>query len=191
MPPRRLGILGITGSPGTGKKTIAPLVAKELGAACQSINDIAKSEGLLRVKKGVADVDTELLRKALASHLKSPSVVYGHLLPYCLDRRTASRVVVLRCEPSVLKQRLESRGYPQAKVLENVEAELIGEISADTFRVFGRAKTAELDTTYTAPKEAAAAVVSIAKRERARSKPVDWMPNYDSGSKLRSLLPPA
>ena len=39
--------------------------------------------------------------------------------------------VIIRCEPSVLRERLQSRDYSVQKVEENVECELIGLITAE------------------------------------------------------------
>lgn len=188
MSPRPRNAFGITGTPGTGKKSIAPLVARALSIPCLGLNGVAKDAGLL--ERG-GEVDTAKLRKALARRLRTPAVVYGHLIPYSLDRRRVDRVAVLRCEPSVLRERLESRGYPAEKVLDNVQAELIGLVSADAVRAFGKAKAFEVDTTYTAPADAASDVVSIIRGERRGGVSIDWMPNYDTGPKLRSLLPSA
>jgi adenylate kinase len=180
------GIVGITGTPGTGKKSVSPIVAKLLGLPCLGLNDFASAEGLY--EKG-GEVDTRLLKSALSKKLKTAALVYGHLLPYSIDRSEVARVAVLRCEPSVLKQRLVSRGYVAEKVAENVEAELIGSVSADSIKAFGTAKVAEVDATYTSPSEAARQVVALANDRRMRTHPIDWMTNYDSGAKLRSLLP--
>ncbi|MDG6910354.1 MAG: AAA family ATPase [Nitrososphaerota archaeon] len=181
------GILGITGTPGTGKKTLAPLVAQALGAGCLGLNDVAREDGLLGKDGGV---EPALLRRSLARRLKAPAVVYGHLLPYVLGRNDAASVAVLRCEPSVLKRRLASRGYPSSKVLDNVQAELIGLVSADAISTFGRAKVFEVDTTRSEPQASAAALVALARGRRGRARLVDWMPNYDSSQRLRSLLAP-
>ena len=118
----------------------------------------------------------------------SPSVVYGHLLPYAVGRRMVSKAVVLRCEPSVLKERLGRRRYPSYKLLENVEAELIGTISAETHRAFGNAKTLEFDTTHSTPQGAAAGVLEALAARVRRAMAIDWLPGYDSGAKLMSLL---
>lgn len=179
-------VVGITGTPGTGKKSVSPIVAKLMGLPCLGLNEFARAEGL--VEKG-GGVDMMLLRRALARKLKRTTVVYGHLLPYSVRRAQVAQVGVLRCEPSVLKQRLFSRGYTAEKVAENVEAELIGMVSADSIRAYGAAKVFEVDATYTSPAEAAQQAVALFKDERTKSGPVDWMSNYDSGEKLKSLLP--
>lgn len=179
------GILGITGTPATGKKTVAPIVAARLGAKCLSINELAKSYGLVGAG---SEVDVEKLRSKLQRDIDLNAVVHGHLLPHVFDSRAVCRAVVLRCEPGVLKDRLLRRGYEQAKVVENVEAELIGVVSSDSYDAFGEAKVWELDTTHTTPEEVAAAVVKIAGPSPKPVPRIDWTLDYDSGAKLRLLL---
>jgi len=178
-------MLGITGTPGTGKKSIAPIVAKRLGMKCLGLNELVKSYGLLG-RSGA--VDTQKLRAKLNADLSENSVVYGHLLPYVLPSSALSKVVVLRCEPRELKERLRLRGYGPSKIVENVEAELIGIVSSDAFDAYGRAKTSEVDTTGISPTEAAGAVIEIAVSKSREAPRIDWTLDYDSGAKLRLLL---
>ena len=91
----------------------------------------------------------------------------------------------------MLKQRLARRGYPAGKLVDNLEAELIGLVASDAYRAFGDKKTWELDTTYTTSVEAAEAVTAAVKRGSGRGPRLDWTLNYDSGGKLRSLFSPA
>jgi adenylate kinase len=182
------GILGITGTPGTGKKSIAPLVARLLGTRAFSINDLALSMGLSEVTDNGTVIDTEKLKRRLSAYFGGQALVYGHLLPYVLRPDSVARVAVLRCDPAVLKQRLTVRRYPPGKVLENVEAELIGLVSADTFKAFGESKTFEVDTTDSTPSSTAESVASVARGKKPPGVRIDWTPSYDSGEKLRSLL---
>jgi len=178
-------MLGITGTPGTGKKSIAPIVAKRLGTECLSLNEIARSYGLM-TKSGA--VDTQKLLARLKEDFSRNAVVFGHLLPYAVPPSALSKVVVLRCEPGVLKERLRLRGYSPSKIIENVEAELIGVVSSDAFDVYGAAKTREVDTTNSSPTEAASAVTEVAASRRRDAPRIDWTLDYDSGAKLRLLL---
>ena len=179
-------ILGITGTPGTGKKSVAPIVAKRTRARCLSLNDLARSYHLVDARSG--DVDVDRLRSRLRRGLPRNAVVYGHLLPYVLDPGTVAKVVVLRCEPGALKERLRARGYEPEKMVEDVEAELIGVVSSDAFDAYGKEKTWEVDTTRTTPGEAAAAVSKIAEKGQRPAPRIDWTLDYDSGAKLMLLL---
>ena len=182
------GILGVTGTPGTGKKSVAPLAADLLGVRCFGIDELALAHGFAKAKEDELEVDTARLRRAVPSLVPRPSVLFGHLLPAVLDPRLAERVVVLRCEPGVLKGRLAARRYPPAKVRENLEAELIGLVSSESHEAFGHV-SCDLDTTFTTPTEAAAAVAKLSEGRPGRPR-IDWTLNYDSAAKLRSLLPP-
>jgi len=180
------GMLGITGTPGTGKKSVAPIVAKRLRMKCLGLNDLAGSYGLVDRKSGA--VDTQKLRARLKGDLSGNAVVYGHLLPHVVPSSSLSKVVVLRCEPGVLKERLRLRGYSPPKIVENVEAELIGIVSSDAFDAYGGAKTWEVDTTGASPTSAASAVIKIAVSKPREAPRIDWTLDYDSGAKLRLLL---
>ncbi len=184
------GIIGISGTPGTGKKTVAPLVASLVGLPEPlSIGSLAR--------KGQVEVDPGVLRSKLLKLNPERAVVFGHLLPHVLDRSEAAMVAVLRCEPSVLRRRLAERGYPHAKVVENVEAELIGVVLDECVRKFGSELVREYDTTSTSPKKVAAAIARDARTAtakgpevaaRAKHAWIDWTLDYGSSSKLRSLL---
>lgn len=148
---------------------------------------MARTHGLSSRTSEEVAIDTKRLKSVLTKELKGPVVLYGHLLPYVLDPALASRVVVLRCEPSVLKARLQHRGYPREKVIENVEAELIGVVSADAYQAFGDGKTFEFDTSQTSPAAAVSSLAALLRRPEGPQR-IDWTTAYDSGLKLRSLL---
>jgi adenylate kinase len=184
------GIVGVCGTPGTGKKTVSPIVARLMGLPAPiPINSLAP--------KGEVEVRTALLRRKLLAIDPPPSVLFGHLLPHVLRKPEARFVAVLRCEPSVLRRRLIERGYPREKVAENVEAELIGVVLDECVRRFGSELVREYDTTSAPPKAVAGEIARDAESARAhrgskaaRTKPawIDWTLDYDSSSKLRSLL---
>ncbi|MBI3840619.1 MAG: adenylate kinase family protein [Thaumarchaeota archaeon] len=177
-------IVAITGTPGTGKKTLSPLVARKLGLACVSVNDLAEKYGLVRAE---GMVDTEGLRERISKDFRGPALLFGHLIPYVLSRSATRIVVVLRCEPSVLRKRLLSRGYPMSQVRENLEAELIGVVAADARSALGTAKTTEFDTTHL-PVAHASALIAEAIVGNGKRVNIDWVKGYKSAPSLRSLL---
>jgi broad-specificity NMP kinase len=88
----------------------------------------------------------------------------------------------------VLKRRLRKRGYSPAKVTENVEAELIGVVSASCISRFGRLRCAEFDTSSRSVRISVGKVAGLLSVPRSEGAPVDWVPLYSSAEKLRSLL---
>jgi len=182
------GFVGITGTPGTGKKTLAPMIASMMGLPCISLYEDAVASGLIRSNETDAKVDTAALGRYVAKHATKPALVYGHLLPYVLEDELIARVIVLRCEPKTLKTRLNIRGYSRKKIRENLEAELIGVLSSESVRKYGRSKAVELDTTKAAVAGAALGAFEYLKRGTRPGPRIDWMPRYSSASRLRDLL---
>jgi adenylate kinase len=182
------GIIGVTGTPGTGKKSVAPLMASKLDLRCVGLNELSLSHGLAASSSPDSDVDPEELRRIVRREVVGRAVVYGHLVPYVFERRSVSKVLVLRCEPGVLKGRLLRRGYSRRKLIDNIEAELIGLLSSDAFAAFGSTKTFEVDTTYSTPTQAAETALGVTKGSRSAPPRIDWTTNYDTGAKLRLLL---
>lgn len=180
--------VGITGTPGTGKKTIAPLVASKMDLPCISLYDQAVLSRLIERGDDDAEVDTFALGRFLAKHVSGHALIHGHLLPYVLSGRELRKVAVLRCEPMALRRRLLARGYQPRKVVDNVEAELIGVLSADSITTFGSMKTGEFDTTASEPTAAAKAISDFLGGSREPSHGIDWTFRYGSAAKLRSLL---
>ena len=182
------GMVGICGTPGTGKKSVSPIVGRLMGLPAPiPINSLAP--------EGEAEVDTALLRRKLLALDPPRAVLFGHLLPHVLRKSEAGFVVVLRCEPSVLRERLRARRYPQPKVTENVEAELIGVVLDECVRRFGSALVHEYDTTSASPKAVATAIARDAEAATAPKRAagtrrawIDWTLDYGSSTKLRSLL---
>jgi adenylate kinase len=180
--------LGVTGTPGTGKKSVSPILASLLGREVLEINSLA-------IPHSVADENGELVVdvKALGSELRrrglSGSVVSGHLLADVLNRPDLDFVAVLRCEPAVLKRRLAARGYPHEKIVENVEAELIGVVLDSAVRRFGASRVREYDSTRTQPGSLAKRIADDYEAGLPHVGPWrDWIADYDSSSRLRSLL---
>jgi len=181
------GSVGVTGTPGTGKKSVSRILAHQLGLKPSSLNSLADGFRLVDRKSG--EVDTTALGARISRlRVKGGAVYYGHLLPYVFAPEALTKVVVLRCEPGVLKKRLAERGYPDRKLIDNVEAELIGLVSSDAFAVYGDAKALELDTTHTSPQEAALTIAKVLRGEARAQGRIDWTVNYGSGAKLRLLL---
>jgi adenylate kinase len=180
------GIVGVTGTPGTGKKSVAPLVARGLGIPVVALNSLVG---------GKEEVDPIELHKALLRDKTGRSIVFGHLFPHALRKREVSFVAVLRCEPSILRDRLVRRRYPLLQLTANVEAELIGLVLDECLRAFGADLVHEYDTSSSAPSTIASAIccdVEAAGEGRGTRKKraawIDWTVRYDTSGKLRSLF---
>lgn len=166
-------IVSITGTPGTGKSSVG-IVLERRGRTISELGDLIKEHGLYDGRdeeRGSLEVDTEVLSARLPALLpKGDILLLGHLSHLV----ATDLVIVLRCRPSVLEKRLLSRGWPPAKVRENVQAEALDVILVEAVES-GR-ETVEIDTTALGPDEVADAVEDILKGERKKYEVgnVDW-----------------
>jgi len=167
-------------------------LASILGTTLIEINSVAEEVSPPQRRRGRGRelmVDTSLLRAELLKRDLTGAVVSGHLLPEVLGKREVEFVAVLRCEPLKLKKRLLSRGYGNDKVIENVEAELIGVVLDAAVRAFGEARVHEYDTTHATPHAVAEQIAKDYGSGAPQGRPwIDWTLGYDSSTKLRLLL---
>ena len=163
--------VALTGTPGTGKSSVGSALERR-GYVVIDLDEVARREGLILGQDPVRrtdEVDVEALREAVRVPTKVAFLKghYSHLMDVNL-------AIVLRCRPSVLRRRLEARGWPEAKVRENVEAEAIDVILQEAMDrlpfVF------EIDTTDLSVTESVEQVLAILRGKGEGHGPgsVDW-----------------
>lgn len=155
--------IALTGVPGTGKSTLAAALAERHAWAVVGLNEFARDHGLLKEKdeaRGSFVVDTRRLARALDKEYATalPALlVEGHFA----HEIECDLVVLLRCDPLVLLDRLRERGWSEAKVRENVEAEALDVLAQEVLDAGGDA--CELDVSGMGVEEAADAIQRIAE----------------------------
>ena len=166
-------MIAITGTPGTGKTSVATEL-RSLGYEVLDINEFIKEKGLLKERDEDRDtfcVDVDSL-DLLLDEYRSKDMIFieGHF-SHSVE---CDMIIVLRCSPDVLEKRLRERGYSDAKIKENVQAEIIDVIlcEADDAGV----PVWELDLTFISPEEAASIVENIVKGNTDKYAPgnIDW-----------------
>lgn len=146
--------IALTGTPGTGKSTIADLI--DAGFKVFHVNDLIKdgyNDGV-DDEKNCLIADIEKLA-TFSRGLKGDVILEGHvshLLP-------ADIIIVLRASPTALRKRLKGRGWSEAKVRENVEAEALDIILIESMSL--NKKVYEIDTTNMIPMQVRDAVLEI------------------------------
>ena len=131
-------IIFISGTPCTGKTTVSEKLSQELNWELVKINDLAISNNLvlgIDENKGYKIIDIDALDKTLSEIISSSEnlIVEGHLSHLC---RGADKLIILRCRPEILEKRLNSRKYSDAKIHENLEAEVLGVCSAESLEIY-------------------------------------------------------
>jgi adenylate kinase len=131
---------GITGTPGTGKSKVSEELARrghtvvhitDTVAPYVSGNDEERDARIINVDRWATEFVP--FDGFVEGHI-------AHMLP-------CDRIVVLRCRPDVLKNRLSSRNYREEKILENFDAEALDVCLIETVEEFKPYQILELDTT--------------------------------------------
>jgi len=173
LPVPDIVILSITGTPGTGKSSVGASLAGK-GRTVVELGDLVREHGVyagMDEERGSLEVDPEELAERVPSLLPDGDVMLIGHLSHCVD---ADLIVVLRCRPSVLRKRLETRGWAPAKVQENVEAEALDVILVEA--VESGHETLEVDTTEMTTAQVVASIEEILAGERKKYEVghVDW-----------------
>lgn len=132
----------ITGTPGTGKTVISELL-KQNGFPIIEVGKIVKEEELYEYFDEVTEsyvVNDDLLNKRLIDLIENntsnyPLILDGHVVE--LPPNFVLHCIVLRCSIQHLRQRLSERSYGEAKIDENVEAEIMEIILTDMLELYG------------------------------------------------------
>ncbi len=165
--------VAISGTPGTGKSCVGLELARR-GHDVLELSEFVESHMMKGRKDRVRDtyeVDVEavdeLLKREHASH---DHIYLGHLTHFL----SVDLIIVLRCRPSVLKARLESRGYSRRKITENMEAEGCDVILVEAMEA--GTPVCEIDTSTLDIDQVTDAVEDILGGERKKYEPghVDW-----------------
>lgn len=139
-------LIGITGTPGTGKTSVTKLLENDPFYQVIHLNELIKGEKLyseVDTERDCVVADMEMVYNRvlkLQDRSYPVTVVDSHLSHHIVDI-----AIVLRTSPAKLKDRLEKRKYSVDKVRENLEAEALDIILAEA--VDWCEKVFELDTT--------------------------------------------
>ncbi len=135
-------LIALTGTPGTGKTSIAKILEKDYTVVYLKAYEDARLYWDDERESYVVDI--ELLKKEVQKLKGEEKIIieghYSHEMP-------VDMVIVLRCHPQELERRLEKRGYRKEKIKENVEAEAMSLITSEAIIRHGKNKVFEVDTT--------------------------------------------
>jgi adenylate kinase len=132
----------ITGTPGTGKSTIAQMLQEE-GFTVVDVGKHVKENSLFESYDDERDtyiVNDVLLTESIIKLIEKndsdlPLILDGHVVE--LPPSYLTHCIVLRCSIRLLRQRLVERDYMPSKVDENVQAEIMEVILSDMLELYG------------------------------------------------------
>lgn len=168
--------IAISGTPCTGKTEVSKLLSEKLKYRLVQVNELAEELDAFTgydEKRQCKILDMDRLEKEI-DKIKGNVIIEGHashLFP-------ADVTIVLRCNPEILKKRLEKR-YPSnpSKVQENLEAEILGVITSEAVM---NNKVYEIDTSDKIVEESVNDVLKIldGKVEEFKIGKIDWLEKY-------------
>ncbi|RJS88290.1 hypothetical protein CW705_09265 [Candidatus Bathyarchaeota archaeon] len=185
----------ITGTPGVGKTSISKLLGSKIDAEIISIGELVEKENLHlgwddKRKTFIADLNAVSKRlKEIIKLGRKNLIIEGHYAVHVVPPEKVAFVFVLRKDPRDLKKILQSRGYHEEKIKENLAAEILDVCLFDAVNIFGEEKVSEIDTTAKSLHEVMKEILSVIKGEK---KPkvgiVDWLGMLEAEGELDDYL---
>lgn len=127
-------IICVTGTPGTGKTTLAKKLAQKLNYHYLDISQIISKNKLYESydkKRKTKIVDTNKLNifiinkiKKLKNTAKYNGIIIDSHLSHYLPKKYVNLCIATKCDIKELNKRLKKRKYPKNKIQENTQAEI-------------------------------------------------------------------
>ena len=122
--------MAISGTPGTGKSTLAKSLAKKLGYFRLNLHSHYKEISSGYDHKGKAYIIDykkfeKLVRKTISEKKDFPGIIIDTHISHHLPKKLVDLCMVLTCSDlKELEKRLKKRKYSKAKIRENLDCEI-------------------------------------------------------------------
>ncbi|AWR99573.1 adenylate kinase family protein [Metallosphaera hakonensis] len=172
-------IIVVSGTPGVGKTSVCSILSNMLKMEYVHVSKFVIERKLYKgydQTRSSFEIDDQIVAKELNDYLREKSnVVIETVYPSLIDQ--ADKVVVLRKNPKVLYEELSRRGWTDLKVIENVEAEILGYVAQEAHDWFK--DVCEIDTTNLTPEQVVNKILN-----NSCDSTIDWL----SYSEIQDLL---
>ncbi|MCL4372483.1 AAA family ATPase [Candidatus Parvarchaeota archaeon] len=153
-------IIAISGTPGTGKHTLAKELAKKTNYGILDLNRILKKGNKER------EVTLKEVNEAFQKNKKDNLLVVSHLSHF-IRSKSIDFVIVLRTDPLILIKRLEKRGYTKEKIYDNALFEAMNGTCSEALKM--KKKVFQINNTKNLKNTVKKAMLIIAGKEKGEN----------------------
>lgn len=160
----------ITGTPGTGKTTLAKSMGEKLALKVINEKDFALQNKIGKFNDAnELEIPIDLFQKKANAFLKKNNdiILEGHVI--CEAKIKADFVLLVTIDPEELEHRLELRNYSAEKIMDNVFCEGIQYCKKHVERNYPAKKVIEIRSKSTSKLTLAEALLAIGQRIAKRS----------------------
>jgi len=189
MERNRLVIL-ISGTPGTGKTTIAQILKEKYNALAINLTDTALEKGFILEEdpeRQTIVADLEKLVPFIEDLIKTHNgtiIIEGHYVDVISDK-LISIFVILRTDPHILEPRLKAKGFWPSKIRENIQSEILGTCTSFALETHDRNKIYELDTSTASPEAITARIQYLIENSPdSNVGEINWLQKLEAADKL-------
>lgn len=184
-------VLVIVGTPGVGKSSVSSLLASRFDGKHIDLGNLIKHEGLnlgLDKVRETLIADEERIRKRVRETIRQSEgyvIVDGHFAMDVVAAGDVFLAFVLRRDPDELREILKKRKFREAKVAENVVAEILDVCLCDIVKAYGVKKICEVDVSHRTVEDVVDEMTCIIDgRKQCHVGVVDWLTKLESEGRL-------
>ncbi|MBN2066497.1 MAG: adenylate kinase family protein, partial [Candidatus Thermoplasmatota archaeon] len=142
-------LVALTGTPGVGKSAVSQML-KVKGYTVVDINAVVSEYHLyssIDAKRNSKIIDFKKLNAHIEeTYAQQDLVILDSHVSHLING--VDKVIILRCHPTNLQQRLSTRQWNMEKIKENVEAEVLDVILCEAVEHHAKSNIFEIDTTH-------------------------------------------
>ena len=155
-------IIALTGTPGVGKSSVSEYLKKEKYQVLDILKIALDNDFVLEndEKRDSKILNINQINRYISKNYESADIIFvdshlSHMLSY------VDYVIILRCNPNILKDRLKQKNWKTEKVKENIESEILDIILCEAVQNHPEKNIFEIDTSDKSGKKVADCVKEI------------------------------
>jgi adenylate kinase len=189
-------VILITGTPCTGKTTLATKLAAQLNAQYINLTEFAQKEHLVARKDKQRDTDIinetkmrQKLQQTIDNATPAEIVIDGHYAAAVAPKAAITKIIVLRRNPIELRQLMQNKGFNQQKQDENLAAEILDVCLIEALQQHPKEKVCELDVTEKTVETTLNEVLMVLEgKKECNVGNVDWLGMLEQMGKIDEFL---